>query len=63
LPERADRSTPVLYYCETDYAKPYAGSLRQVLDAVANALEYRRGGSALTRGGHAAVQDGRVVWV
>ncbi|MGW3635901.1 SMI1/KNR4 family protein [Streptomyces sp. NPDC005122] len=59
---RADGNGMVLYYSETEYAKFHAASLGQVLNAVADALEGRHGGSVLTRGRHAHVQDGRVVW-
>ncbi|MGN9821805.1 SMI1/KNR4 family protein [Streptomyces sp. SD11] len=61
---QADESVPVpvLAYRETDYAKHYASSLGHVLNAVANALEDRREGGVLTRGRHARVKDGRVIW-
>ncbi|MFE0178883.1 SMI1/KNR4 family protein [Streptomyces sp. NPDC059002] len=59
---QADGSGPVSAYRETDYAKRHASSLGQLLDAVADALEHRQGGSVLTHGRQADVQDGRVVW-
>ncbi|MFD7168484.1 SMI1/KNR4 family protein [Streptomyces violascens] len=57
-----DQAARVLAYRESDYAKVYAASLEEVLEAVADALEHRRGGGVLTRGRHADVQDGRLVW-
>ncbi|WP_367046147.1 SMI1/KNR4 family protein [Streptomyces sp. Je 1-332] len=55
-------SVPVLAYRETDYAKSYASSLEEVLEAMADALENPEAGSVLTRGRRAYVQDGRVAW-
>ncbi len=53
---------PVLAYHETDYPKPHAASLEEVLTGVADMLEHGDGDGLLTRGYEATVQDGRVVW-